>query len=172
MEFEFRGRSDFRKYSKASAEYTIEGDLNDDLGQQMVETHSLAIGYIAWLFGIFGAHRFYYGKPFSGVLYLFTFGPLGIGWIVDLFLIPAMNNETRSQFRPGEIDYSIAWLLLALVGVFGMHRFYMGDIVWGVVYLLTGGLFGVCLIFDAFTLNDQISRRNWHSQTRYVVAHY
>ena len=37
-------------------------------------THSLVIGYIAWLFGFIGAHRFYYGKPMSGTIYFFTLG--------------------------------------------------------------------------------------------------
>ncbi len=52
------------------------------------DTHLKSIGYILWLFGFLGAHRFYYGKPISGTIYFFTLGLLGIGWIVDLFLIP------------------------------------------------------------------------------------
>jgi len=141
-------------------------------GQQVMKTHSMTLGYLAWLFGIFGAHRFYYGKPISGVLYLFTLGLLGIGWIFDLFLIPTMDDEARAQFRAGEIEYSVAWLLFAFVGVFGVHRFYMGDILWGILFLVTGGFFGLGMIYDVFTLNDQISRRNWLAQPRYVVAHY
>ncbi len=34
--------------------------------------------------GGFGAHRFYVGKMGTGILYLFTGGLLGIGWLVDL----------------------------------------------------------------------------------------
>ena len=30
------------------------------------DTHSLLIGYLLWLFGFLGAHRFYYGKPVTG----------------------------------------------------------------------------------------------------------
>ncbi len=37
--------------------------------------------------GGIGAHRFYVGKIGTGILYLFTAGLLGIGWIVDLILI-------------------------------------------------------------------------------------
>ena len=37
--------------------------------------------------GYFGAHKFYEGKSGMGVLYLFTFGLCGIGWIVDIILI-------------------------------------------------------------------------------------
>lgn len=39
------------------------------------------------LFGYFGFHRFYVGKIGSGILYLFTFGFCGIGWIIDTILI-------------------------------------------------------------------------------------
>lgn len=39
--------------------------------------------------GLFGAHRFYVGKAGTGLLYLFTSGLLGIGWIVDIFVIAA-----------------------------------------------------------------------------------
>lgn len=37
--------------------------------------------------GCFGIHRFAAGKIKSGILYLFTFGLFGIGWIVDIVLI-------------------------------------------------------------------------------------
>ena len=39
------------------------------------------------LFGYFGAHQFYAGKSGMGILYFFTLGLFGIGWIVDIFLI-------------------------------------------------------------------------------------
>lgn len=39
------------------------------------------------MFGIFGLHRFYVGKIGSGLLYLFTGGFCGIGWIIDILLI-------------------------------------------------------------------------------------
>lgn len=37
--------------------------------------------------GFFGAHQFYVGKIGKGLLYLFTAGIFGIGWIVDIFRI-------------------------------------------------------------------------------------
>lgn len=130
----------------------------------MPRTHSLVIGYLAWIFGCFGAHRFYYGKQISGLIWLFTFGLLGIGWIVDLFLIPSMDEEANCRFVGGDTDYSAAWLLLFFGGIFGLHRFYMGDIFWGILYLCTGGLFFIGFMYDVFTLNEQISRRNRNSQ--------
>jgi TM2 domain-containing membrane protein YozV len=31
-------------------------------------THSKTIGYLLWIFGFTGAHRFYYGKPVTGTI--------------------------------------------------------------------------------------------------------
>lgn len=123
-------------------------------------THSTTIGYILWLFGFLGAHRFYYGKPISGTIYFFTLGLFFIGWIIDLFLIPAMDTQADLRFSEGRIDYNIAWILLTFLGVFGAHRFYMGKWISGIIYLLTGGLFLVGYIYDYWTLNDQISLTN------------
>lgn len=37
--------------------------------------------------GGLGAHRFYVGKVGTGILYLFTGGLCGLGWIIDIILI-------------------------------------------------------------------------------------
>jgi len=124
------------------------------------DTHSKTIGYILWIFGFLGAHRFYYGKPVSGTIYFFTLGLLLIGWIVDLFLIPSMDREADLRFRAGRYDYNVAWILLTFLGVFGIHRFYMGKWFTGILYLLTGGLFLIGYIYDYWTLNDQLSILN------------
>jgi len=123
-------------------------------------THSVAIGYLLWLLGFLGAHRFYYGKQISGTIYFFTLGLFFIGWIVDLFLIPTMNREADIRFNDGEIDFNVAWLLLAFAGLFGIHRMYMGKWLTGLLYLCTLGLFGFGYIYDLWTLNDQISLIN------------
>ena len=123
-------------------------------------THSLVVGYLLWLIGFLGAHRFYYGRQISGTIYFFTLGLLFIGWIVDLFLIPKMDREADIRFIEGDIDYNIAWLLLSFVGLFGIHRMYMGKWLTGILYLLTGGFFLIGIIYDLWTLNDQISLLN------------
>ncbi len=125
-----------------------------------VESHSVALGYLFWLIGFTGAHRFYFGKPVSGAIWFFTFGLLGIGWLIDVFLIPSMSREASQNFYPGRTDYNIAWLLLLFFGIFGMHRFYQGKIFTGLLYLMTGGLFCVGYVYDILTMNDQISGDN------------
>lgn len=39
--------------------------------------------------GMFGAHKFYENKIGMGILYLFTAGLFGIGWIIDIIAILA-----------------------------------------------------------------------------------
>ena len=124
------------------------------------KTHSLLIGYLLWIFGFMGAHRFYYGKQISGAIWFFTLGLLFVGWIIDLFLIPAMEREADYRFESGPIDYDLSWILLTFLGVFGVHRFYMGKIFTGLLYLFTLGLFGIGVLYDFLTLNEQISDLN------------
>jgi len=124
------------------------------------KTHEKAIGYILWIFGFTGSHRFYYGKPVSGTIYFLTFGLFGIGWVVDLFLISRMDNEANLRFASGPYDYTVAWILLTFLGFFGAHRIYQGKWISGIIYLLTGGIFGLGYLYDFWTLNDQISQLN------------
>jgi TM2 domain-containing membrane protein YozV len=124
------------------------------------ETHSVLIGYLLWIFGFMGAHRFYYGKQISGVIWFFTLGLFFIGWIIDLLLIPGMAREADRRFDSGEIDYDLAWILLTFLGFLGIHRFYMGKVFTGILYLFTGGLFLIGLLYDFLTLNEQISDVN------------
>ena len=123
-------------------------------------SHNIVIGYLAWLFGIFGAHRFYFGKPISGVVWFLTGGVFLIGWVIDFFLISSMEEEAARHHATGPLDYSVAWLLLTFGGVFGLHRFYMGKWVTGLIYLLSGGLFFVGVVYDVLTMNDQIHNCN------------
>ncbi|MBQ5332661.1 MAG: TM2 domain-containing protein [Oscillospiraceae bacterium] len=43
--------------------------------------------FLCALFGIFGAHRFYEGKIFTGILWALTGGLGFIGWIIDLIIL-------------------------------------------------------------------------------------
>ena len=83
------------------------------------DTHSLAVGYILWIFGFLGAHRFYFGKPVSGTIYFFTLGLLFTGTLQQVLLCtsfvlqlmgtlavasllrtPRHPNDFPSPFRP------------------------------------------------------------------------
>ena len=125
-----------------------------------IDTHRKSIGYLLWIFGFTGSHRFYYGRPVTGTIWFFTLGLFLIGWIVDLFLIPSMDRKADLEYTSGRLDYSVAWVLLTFLGLLGIHRFYMGKWFTGFVYLLSGGIFGLGYLYDLWTLNDQVSLIN------------
>lgn len=71
------------------------------------EHYSTGTSFLLWLaclFGACGIHRFYLGKPVTGIIYLLTFGLFGIGQIVDLFKMKDMvllaNTKARGQIGP------------------------------------------------------------------------
>jgi TM2 domain-containing membrane protein YozV len=82
---------------------------------------------------------------------------LGIGWLIDLFLIPSLDRQAELRFQPGRIDYTAAWLLLTFLGLLGIHRFYMWKWLTGFIYLVSGGVLGIGYLYDFWTLNDQIT---------------
>lgn len=51
---------------------------------------------ILGIFGFAGLHRFYVGKPLSGILYFFTFGGFLIGTIIDLLSISRNNFKDKN----------------------------------------------------------------------------
>ena len=127
-----------------------------------IDTHSKLIGYLLWIFGFMGAHRFYYGRPITGTIWFFTLGLLFIGWIVDLFLIPSMDETCDQRYEDGPKSYNLSWILLTFFGFFGLHRLYLGKWVTALIWFLTFGLFLVGYLYDYWTLNEQVSEANRH----------
>ncbi len=51
------------------------------------------VAFLLCLFlGAIGAHKFYEGKIGMGILYIFTCGLFGIGWIIDIISILCKPN--------------------------------------------------------------------------------
>ena len=124
------------------------------------DSHSTLMGYILWIFGFTGSHRFYYGKPVSGTIWFLTLGLLGVGWLIDLFLIPGMERDADNRFHEGPYDYNVSWVLLTFLGLFGAHRFYLGKWLSGFLYVLTGAFLTFGILYDYWTLNEQVDERN------------
>ena len=65
----------------------------------VVQPVSLDVAYTCWMpCGLFGLHHLYLGDVRLFVLYLCTFGCLGLGWLVDGSRMPqlvAYENEKR-----------------------------------------------------------------------------
>ena len=143
-----------------SVSLTATTQIKDLIMRYDTDSHTPVMGYLLWIFGFLGSHRFYYGKPVTGTIWFFTLGLLGIGWIIDLFLIPGMDRQASMRFHTGRIDYNVAWILLTFLGVFGVHRMYQGKWITGILYLCTGGFFLIGVLYDFWTMNQQISIKN------------
>lgn len=124
------------------------------------DSHSLVLAYLLWIFGFTGSHRFYLGKPVSGTIWFLTLGLLGVGWLIDIVLIPGLHERASRRFVQGTYDYSVAWILLTFLGFFGIHRLYIGKFLTGLLYFFTGGLLGIGVLYDFWTLNEQVAERN------------
>lgn len=46
----------------------------------------------------------------------------------------------------------VSFFLCLFLGVFGAHKFYEGRVLLGVLYIFTGGLFGIGVIVDLVIL--------------------
>jgi len=57
-----------------------------------------ASAYALWAVGgLFGAHRFYLGRPVSGLVWLCTLGLFGVGWVIDFWLIKEFVEEHNKR---------------------------------------------------------------------------
>ncbi len=66
-----------------------------------------------------------------------------------------------SQYlAPKEAGIAYALMLFSFLGVCGIQHFYMGKIGRGILWLLTGGVFGIGLIVDLFTIPQQVKNVN------------
>ncbi|XP_033625382.1 uncharacterized protein LOC117288580 [Asterias rubens] len=132
---------------------------------------SLADAYVLWFpLGIFGFHHFYLGRIGFGVIYSFTLGLGGVGWLVDFCRIPSLVQETNDKLRRlrnGEmvertLECSVAdaYQLAFPLGMLGLHHFYMGRVGQGFVYLFTLGLGGIGWLVDLIRLPYLVARHN------------
>ncbi|XP_077864505.1 uncharacterized protein LOC144350005 [Saccoglossus kowalevskii] len=48
-------------------------------------------------FGWLGLHHFYLNRPCWGVLYMCTFGLLGVGWLVDIIRMPCLVKSVNKE---------------------------------------------------------------------------
>ena len=62
----------------------------------------------------------------------------------------------------------LLWVL-CFFGICGLHRFYAGQIVWGIVYLCTFGLFGIGQLIDLVLVPGMVKARNDQLRRKYLT---
>ena len=70
----------------------------------------------------------------------------------------------RAVSREGRKSYVTAYAFLLHWGILGIHRFYLGRIISGFIWLLTGGLLGVGIFFDIFLTGAYV--RFWNEDNK------
>ncbi|MED5550064.1 MAG: TM2 domain-containing protein [Pseudomonadota bacterium] len=68
------------------------------------EARSMGVAYLLWFFlGVFGAHRFFLGRPGTAFLMILAWVafvvPGFVWWVVDAFLIPGMIKRDNDRLR-------------------------------------------------------------------------
>jgi TM2 domain-containing membrane protein YozV len=66
------------------------------------------------------------------------------------------------SYQRQDVNIGVAYLLwgLCVFGICGIHRFYLGRIGTGLLYLFTFGLFGFGQVIDLFLIPDMAQQRN------------
>lgn len=70
----------------------------------------------------------------------------------------SVNTGANPPLPPKSLG--LAYVLLILFGLFGVHHFYLGKVGRGILYLLTGGVLVIGVIVDVFTLPSQVRTIN------------
>lgn len=91
----------------------VPDELLDDLFEYPRKRKAIAYGL--WLvLGLFGAHRIYLDRVWTGVAMLLTGGGAGVWWLIDAFLLPDMvsryNVNQRSREKLGLPPVSLEFM--------------------------------------------------------------
>lgn len=143
--------------------YPVDVAVNPNLIPQ-VRTKSWTASLLLLVFlGGFSAHRFYNGKVGTAILQLLTLGGCGIWLLIDyiMIILGTFTDKTGTPLRspyphisqnPQGKSISITFLLFIFLSGFAAHRFYVGKVGTGILYLITFGGLGIWTLVDFFVL--------------------
>lgn len=61
----------------------------------------------------------------------------------------------------------LLWLI-SIFGWLGFHHFYLGKIGKGIIWIITGGVFGIGSLVDLFTLGGAVERYNTNEELKII----
>ncbi len=61
-------------------------------------------------------------------------------------------------------------LMFPPLGFLGVHKFYLGQPLWGILYFFTGAFAGLGLIYDVLTMPAQVAMKNLLNQQNPEIA--
>lgn len=134
-------------------------DSQDSTEKRLTTTCILAISPT----GLLGAHHYYLNRFGFGLLYTFTFGIFGIGYIVDWFRFPVLlkrSNKARTMFHSSHKHLDDAYLLWCPLGFLGFHHFYLNRRGWGLLYMYTFGFLCIGWLVDLCRMRTLVENCN------------
>ena len=119
---------DYNQQNQQNQQSYVQQNYQQPQVVQPKQRSKLVAFLLCWLLGVWGVHRFYTGKIWTGILYLLTGGLCGIGTFIDLLRI-TFNGFPDKQRYPLKNDIP-TWLILLLwfgwivvVGIVGVLAF-------------------------------------------------
>ncbi|XP_070569576.1 uncharacterized protein [Ptychodera flava] len=123
--------------------------------------------------GFLGLHHFYLDRIGFGLLYIFTLGLLGVGWIIDILRMPCLVRDVNRRIQKPDPSKSLcdAYVLWFPFGIIGFHHYYLNRPCWGTLYLFTLGIFGIGWLIDFCRMPFLVKRANKKmAETTYYVS--
>ena len=109
--------------------------------------------------GPFGAYHYYLGNWPLGLIYTFTIGIFGIGWIVDLFRMKKLVKAAKTGLNKRSVGTAYI-MATPPFGLFGAYHYYLGNYALGIVHTCTLGIFGIGWVVDLFRMKGLVAAAN------------
>jgi len=82
--------------------------------------------WLAFFLGFLGIHRFYLGKPLTGLLWFFTSGLFSFGYLFDVIFIAfnLMRDGQGQKLRPPGLIHDLIIKVMAILLLFSVISFF------------------------------------------------
>lgn len=121
--------------------------------QQNAYAKRKTVLFLCGVLGWCGAHNFYLKRYLFGIIYLFTFGLLGFGWLYDLIRIDSLLLDSTSNNEFNVKRHDDMKLITIFLGFTGLQHFILKRYTCGLYFLLTFGGLGTGWIVDIFRIH-------------------